>query len=177
VVAQYAVLVTFITALVIEVGIAQGIEPLVLGVYLTATNVAVVAVLLYANTARYLLQRKERHRKKARQAQCVECAVGFDKKKFKTTLDKVEKECVPTTHALVYKYCSLSDANTAIRSGIPALASAATPGVVVTLHRPHELDEIDKAAFTNREAVLACVVPWHLLKPHRNSYLVGDGES
>ena len=163
---------TFGTALVIEVDIARGIEPLVLGVYLTAINVAIIGVLLYSNTGRYLKQQKERDRKEACQAQCVEWAVGFDKKKFKTTLHKVEKEFVPRTHALTYQYCSLSDANAAIRSGIPALASDAMSGVVVTLHRPHELDELDLATFTKREAVLACAVPWHLLKPIESAYTV-----
>lgn len=50
-------------------------KPLLLGALLTTVNMAIVALLLYANLVRYLRQRKERHRKKARQAQHIEWAV------------------------------------------------------------------------------------------------------
>ena len=106
----------------------------------------------------------ERDLKNKRQTEHIEWAVEFSSNKFQTTLEKVQKDHLPPTHALVFWYCSLLEAEAAILSGIPALLLE-VPGVVVTLHRPHELDKLDLATFTNREAVLACAVPWHLLKP------------
>jgi hypothetical protein len=175
VVAQYAVLMTFGTALVIEVDVARGMNPLVLGLLLSAANLAIVTLLVFVNAVRYMQQRRERHDKKARQAEAVEWAVGFSKNKFATTLSKVEKEHLPPTHALVYWYGSMSDAKAAIRSGLPALHASTVSGVVVTLHRPHEMDESDAATFTNQEAMLACAVPWDLLKQHETTITVDDG--
>jgi hypothetical protein len=153
---------------VIEVDIVGSIDDFTLGALLTAANMAIVGLLIYANTARYLRQRKERHRNKARQAETIEWAVGFNKIKFKTTLEKVEGH-LPPTHALVYWYGSMPEVEAAIRTGLRTRSSNGVSGAVVTLHRPHELNDLDVVTFPKREAVLPCAVPWQLLEKHNES--------
>jgi hypothetical protein len=55
--------------------------------------------------------------------------------------------------------------------GVPAESSPlfgrtfGVPGIVFTLHRPHEIDDMDKLAFPVREAVLCCAIPSTFLGP------------
>jgi hypothetical protein len=163
VVAQYATLITYGVALAIEVGVVRGTKSVVLGAILTATNLALIVAFFCVCYARYLGQRREWRQKKEHQAETIESAVGVSSIKLDAMLEKVQEKHVPPTHALVFWYCSLAEAEAALLSGIPAFASV--PGVVATLHRPHELDELDVATFTKREAVLACAVPWRHLEP------------
>jgi hypothetical protein len=164
VVAQYATLMTFGTAQVIEVGVARGVSDFVLGFFLVAVNTAIVALIGYANAARYRRARSEKGRARERSAQRLEWAVGFGKNKFATTLSAMEKDHLPSTHAAVYWYGSLEDAKQCLRSGLYATRVPAALGIVFTLHRPQELDSDDRDAFPLREAVLVCSVPWALLE-------------
>eukprot|EP00613_Pedinella_sp_CCMP2098_P082229 CAMPEP_0171992938 /NCGR_PEP_ID=MMETSP0993-20121228/278194_1 /TAXON_ID=483369 /ORGANISM="non described non described, Strain CCMP2098" /LENGTH=708 /DNA_ID=CAMNT_0012645989 /DNA_START=729 /DNA_END=2856 /DNA_ORIENTATION=+ len=194
---------TYGMALVIEVDIAREMKPLVVGLLLTAVNLAIIVLLLYANAVRYVRDRRAKKQKKARQAQKIEFAVGFTEDKFATTLNQVQKDWLPTTHALAFWYSSLHEANTALCSGIPAISTV--NGAVFTLHRPHELDELDIATFQKREAMLdrewcrlhtassdeldeldiatfqkreamlAVSVPWHLLRHHDPPRTVDQG--
>jgi hypothetical protein len=94
VIAQYATLTTFGTALVIEANIARGMNPFWLGCLLVAVNLAIVSFLAFLNVSRYLHQQRERRGKKALRAQTLEWAVGFSKTKFDTTLDAIALACV-----------------------------------------------------------------------------------
>jgi hypothetical protein len=76
--------------------------------------------------------------------------------------DAAEKAHLPPTHALMFWYGSLGEAEDALLSGVKARAGL-LHGITLTLNRPHELDEADLAAFPTRDVVLALSVPWSLL--------------
>jgi hypothetical protein len=171
VVAQYATLLTFGAALILDVGLYQGLDPLLLGCALVLANMAVIGVVVAVSSRRYSMERSHQRKMKARRAQAIEWACEFTPTKFETTLDEVERAHLLPSHAMAFHYCSLMKAQQCIKSGIGATMGgafgASSPGgVLFSLHRPHELTPSDDDFFADREAVLACALPWSLLQPH-----------
>jgi uncharacterized membrane protein len=86
VVAQYCTFLTFGAALVIDTGVAQGLNPVLLGCTLVAVNMLIVVIILVVTVRRYRSERRDRRVAKSARAQTIEWAVGFSQVKFKTTL-------------------------------------------------------------------------------------------
>jgi hypothetical protein len=164
---QYCTLLTFGAALVIEMKLDGGMDSFRFGCALVVVNMVIVIFIFNVSVHRYHNERQEMRKERGRRVQKIETATGFDKKKFETTLDAAERAHLPQTQALVFHYCSVSDAENCLRSGIFAKREdgAGYDGVIVTLHRPYELDDADKSFFPVQEAVLGCAIPWSLLQP------------
>jgi hypothetical protein len=111
--------------------------------------------------------KEQENRKK--QAHKIEWAVGFSEDKFSTTLEAIDTNIVPPSHAMLFWYGTLQESRRALASGITA-TDALGGGVVLTLHRPNELDLDDEAVFPSdlREAILVVSVRSRL--PRHNLY-------
>jgi len=158
-VAQFSILMTYGAALVIETDLSHGMSDGVLGTILVFTNLAVIGLALWLGYSRYRLEVARELAAKQNQAQRVEWAVGFSDEKFSTTFEAIDKNIVPASHAMLFWYGPLEAAQRALASGVPA-TDALGGGVALTLHRPHELDANDDAAFPPhlREAILVLSV-------------------
>ena len=163
-IAQYALLVTFGSALAIGTNLTRNQHEIVIGIALVLTNLAILVFALFIAVRRFIIyQRKDRLRLES-QAQEIEWAVSFLPKKWATTFEAISRDAIPRSHCLVFWYTSLEGARNALRSGIPALESGGLAytkaGVVFTLHNPSEIDPDDMIVFPKRrqEAVLACSV-------------------
>lgn len=165
-VAQYAVLITFGSALVLEVEIFQGLNSWALGSLLCIVNLVIITMVLRMSLVRYFSDRAFSRASKMKSANGkVEWAVGFSEGKLKTTFDAVTEHYVSSSQGLVFTYCSCSSATMALREGIPALLydEHELEGILFSLHRPYELDSTDRQMFSSFEVVLACSVPLTLL--------------
>lgn len=166
-VSQYCVLVTFGAALIIETGISQGLNSFAFGCALVLCNISIAAVIAFVCIRRFAQEERERAETEAGRARTIEWAVGFSDTKFQTTLEVVEERHVPPTHCLMYLYCTFEEAQYALGSGIPATkdSSGIWDGIMLTLHRPYELDADDQFIFEHQDAALVVSCPWHLLQP------------
>jgi hypothetical protein len=160
-VAQIVVFLTFSAAVVIETGVGDAFEPLLFGAGLCLTNLAVTALTMFTSHRRHLEEERELRRKREARVTKVEWACNFTANKFRTTFTAVVESSVPASHALVFFYASLAEIRQVLRSGLAV--APGQKGVVVTLHRFHDLTEEDKAAFPCLGAFVACVVPKRML--------------
>jgi hypothetical protein len=67
---------------VIENGVDDGIDPVAFGCIMVAINLLIVGSVLFSGFQKHVAARKARHETKARTAQSVEWACGFDATKF-----------------------------------------------------------------------------------------------
>ena len=162
-VCQYVLLFTYGAALVIGAGVADSLNSFAIGLLLVVLNFGVLAVALYLSSKRYLRQREEHRKRLRRRATRVEDATGFSAEKFQTTFHAVDMNHVVPSHCLVFWYGKHGDAESAIKSGIPAQKHGGKAGVLFTFHRPHDMVDADARAFPGAEVVLACSIPRCLL--------------
>jgi hypothetical protein len=160
-VAQYAILATFGAALAIDVQLNNGLNPLAFGSVLCAVNFTVILLAFWLSGARYYREMKMFRASRDRSANGkIEVGIGFSEDKFATTLDSIDINFVSPSQCVVFYYTTLSAANKALKQGIPAVArKGEQDGILFTLHRPYELDAVDRAVFRSFEAVLACSIP------------------
>jgi len=160
-VAQYAILTTFGAALAIDVQLDSGLNDFIFGVLLCFVNVVVIFLALYLSAMRYFHDMSQFRAARDRTANGkIEWAVGFDKNKHTTTLDAIAENFVSPSQCIAFVYCSTSVANKALKQGVHALHREGDAGILFTLHRPYELNKIDKAVFPHwEEAVLVCCLP------------------
>lgn len=171
---QYTLVLSYGMVVVVGSDITSKLRPTRLGYMLLVTQLFFFA----AVAAIFVIRTRADFRKadKATRALCwLEDATGFSRDKFATTFDAIEQNSVSASCCLVFWYASISDVRKALASGIPALARH--DGVLLTLHRPHDLDETDKAAFPCREALLLCAMPRSLLVHFVSGDSVVDGNA
>ncbi len=107
VVAQYAILVTYYTALSIETGvlITFGLQDLGMGLFLLISNLLVFALVLGLGWRRFhrtqLVEEKRRYKAEKR-----ESAASFTRDKFRTTFDVINHSSVPASHVMLF-HCAL----------------------------------------------------------------------
>jgi hypothetical protein len=128
---------------------------------LCGVNCVVVAFAVAVSLSRHLKEQRELRRRQEARVQKVEWAVGFTADKFRTTFEAVVESSVPPSHALVFYFASLAEIKQVLRSGVSV--STQWQGVLVSLHRPHDLTKEEKDAFPCREAIVACALPKRLL--------------
>jgi hypothetical protein len=113
----------------------------------------------------------------------VQRATHFDAAQFKTTFENFVLNQVSSSACLLFWYGSLAQASKALESGLVSTVQFTSrkawvdpksePGLVLTCHQPHEVDDDDMALFPVREAVLAVMVPKALLATLPDSELHG----
>ncbi len=143
---------------------SKGANTLALAAVLIAVNLVVACLVFGLAAQKHWREEKERRARLERQAMTIEDAMNFDQKKFEATFDAVRRTFVPSSHALVFHYSNISNAQAAIKTGVPCHEENGG-GVVFSLHPFHQLDDHDKAVFPSQEVVLACAVPQALLNP------------
>jgi hypothetical protein len=168
-VAQYTVILTFGSALAIETNLSQGLNPLLFGVVLFSINLSVIILALAMAFRRFKIGQLEIEKQKSKQAGKLEFGANFSAQKFRTTFDAISRNYLPPSSCLVYWYCTVAEASKALESGIPALNACllhSEPGIVFTMDQPHDMDPAESSVFPSeeREAVLACSLPRHLLQ-------------
>jgi hypothetical protein len=178
-IAQYGLFVTFGSALVIASNIQEGLSNLAIGLILCGVNLVVVFFAVSLAVASYYGEKSQRTVEETRHAYKVENSCSFDEATMKKRLDEIADQFVSPSQCMVFVYCSISEAQQALKSGIPAIQSfsfnggdddddddaggdkntgkvSIPEGVLVTLHAPYEVDNIDRKVFSSFEAVLVC---------------------
>ena len=170
VVAQYAILVTFMAALVLETDSLEkfGLDDFMLGLLLSLVNLCIIFLAFFIGWRRY---RKERKAAKSELSKRVkmEWAAHFSQGKFESTFQFTVHRNVPQSHCLCFYFTSLEQAGIILKTGLlPALKE--TNGIVVSLWGPHRIvDDGDPSLAymgrlaASREAVLCLSLPHHLL--------------
>jgi hypothetical protein len=147
----------------ISTNLTAKLNPYFFGIGLVSLNCVVVGCAMFyavSNNARQIRLRKE---KLARRAVVIEDAREYDANQFGVLFENMDQAIVPASHCMLFWYCHRAYAKRAFEVGIPA--TAAYDGVVLTLHRPHELDHTDLNAFplVSRQVVFVCAVPRRFL--------------
>jgi hypothetical protein len=165
---RYVILLAFMAALVIETDSLSkfGLSNFALGLILTLTNAAIIALAVYLGWERYRKEQAEAARMKAGVLK-LEWAAHFTPNKFTTTFQFVSQKRVPSSHVLCYHYCSLKTAREVIKTQVLP-GTAEHGGLLVSLLGPQTLKDGDPSlvAFANgatREAVFCLSLPHALL--------------
>jgi Na+/melibiose symporter-like transporter len=108
VVAQYAILVTFMAALVLETDSLEkfGLSDFSLGAILSMINVCIIFLAFFIGWRRYIKERKEEKSVLSKRVK-MEWAANFGKTKFLTTFQFTIHRNVPQSHCLCFYYTSL----------------------------------------------------------------------
>jgi len=85
-VAQYAILLTYASALAISTDLSKGLDDLAFGLILVAVNLVVLGMALLMLHRRHVAERTTQEKARERRAKHVESAVGFSDGKLETTL-------------------------------------------------------------------------------------------
>jgi len=135
--AQVAILVTYFTAISLDLGVMYdfGLSTLGVGIFLVLCNLSLTAIFLFIGYSRFKYHKERKQNIKAK-AEKMEWAVGFSAKKFRTTLKSINATSVAASEVLVFYYASFELARMAMRSGLPAFEKFG--GVPFTLRHPHQ---------------------------------------
>jgi hypothetical protein len=120
-VAQYAVVLTFVVALMLNAGVGDGLSDATIGTFLVLVNISVLGVAVSSATARFIEEQKKNKLSKSFGTNHVEWACEFSDVKFKTTFDAIQEHSVPPSSCLVFWYTDMKSAKQALLSGIPAI--------------------------------------------------------
>jgi len=158
---QIVIFVVFGAAVTIEADLK--VNPTLFGSLLCVATVGILAAATAASLQRHFRKRRLARWKREQSVQKIEWACNFSATKFRTTFEKVTQTAVPPSHALAFVYGSISQVKKMLRSGI--IVDDDSGGIVVSLHQPHDLMDVEDAYFPHREAFVACSVLKESLEP------------
>jgi len=122
VVAQYVILLVYLTALMIETSSLESlnISNFTVGIILLFINLFIIGAVVWGGYLSYVQAGHVVHHTHGRDVK-IEWAAHFSENKFQTTFRFVSERNVPHSHLLVYYYSSLAEVRAVIRhGGIPA---------------------------------------------------------
>mmetsp|Transcript_46260 Transcript_46260/g.59463 ORF Transcript_46260/g.59463 Transcript_46260/m.59463 type:complete len:919 (+) Transcript_46260:649-3405(+) len=123
VIAQYAILLVFMSALMIETDSLDRfhISDSVLGIILVGINTIVMMFVILGGLQRYKSDGGHYAHESSQRVVHIEWAANFSQNKFQTTFDFVIRRNVPDSYVLAYYYTSFMEAKAILKfGGIPA---------------------------------------------------------
>jgi hypothetical protein len=160
---QIVIFVVFGGAVTIEGGVDMKKNNFLFGSLLCVATLGLLVAAAAASLQRHVRKQRLARSKREQAVQKIEWACNFSATKFRTTFEKVMETVIPPSHALVFVYGSISQVKKMLRSGI--VVDDESGGIVISLHRPHDLTDVEIAHFPRREAFVACSVLKESLEP------------
>jgi len=145
-IAQYSLLVTYFSILVIETHSMNpiGLKGFRLGLFLVSINFAILLSTLVFAYFTFLSKKKKQDLLNFK-AKNYEDARNYTANKFNTTFEAIRLHSIPSSDALVFHYTSFEFADSYRKAGIPAQDKYG--GIPVTLRPPHASTDIEFQVF------------------------------
>eukprot|EP00615_Pteridomonas_danica_P008502 CAMPEP_0114354352 /NCGR_PEP_ID=MMETSP0101-20121206/19394_1 /TAXON_ID=38822 ORGANISM="Pteridomonas danica, Strain PT" /NCGR_SAMPLE_ID=MMETSP0101 /ASSEMBLY_ACC=CAM_ASM_000211 /LENGTH=376 /DNA_ID=CAMNT_0001495735 /DNA_START=320 /DNA_END=1451 /DNA_ORIENTATION=- len=115
---------------------------------------------------RSMLDKEITFRKKEKFIKNVEDATEFSIHKFARVFDIIERTLITPSHCYFLYYGTLKEIKQILSHGIPVSNRVSSEGIVFTMHKPQDIDQVDRLSFSAMEAFVVVSLPKRLLKPY-----------